>query len=94
MTARARRIAIRPWGSDAAGMEELIRLVSQKTGLPAEASKLAVETVLQFLKTKLPQPIAAQLDSLIAGGGAGGLAGGLGQVGDLAAGLGGMFNKG
>ena len=62
-------------------MEELIALVANKTGLPPEAAKLATETVLQFLKAKLPQPLAAQIDGLLAGsavtsalGGASGLA--------------------
>ena len=72
-------------------MDELIKLVSDETGLPQEAAKVAVETVLGFLKTRLPAPLATQIDSVIAGGS---LAGGLGQVGDLAKGLGGMFNKG
>lgn len=73
-------------------MEELIKLVSEKTGLPPQAAKLAVETVVQFLKAKLPGPIASQLDSVVAGGGVS-AEGALGQVGDLAKGLGGMFGK-
>jgi hypothetical protein len=71
-------------------VNELITLVVQKTGLSEEHAKLAVETVVGFLKAKLPAPIAAQLDGLIAGGGAGAL-GGLGDLGKLAGGLGGMF---
>lgn len=71
-------------------MEELIQLVSQKTGLPQEIAKLAVETVVGYLKTKLPQPLAMQIDSVLAGGG---VAGTLGGLGDLTKGLGGMFNK-
>jgi hypothetical protein len=73
-------------------MDELVQLVAQKTGLPPEAAKLAVETVVGFIKTRLPQPIAAQIDGLLAGGGVAGALGGLG-VGDLTKGLGGMFNK-
>ena len=64
-------------------MEELIKQVSAKTGLSADQAKSAVETVVNYLKTKLPAPLAGQLDSLLAGGG--------GQIGDLAKGLGGMF---
>ena len=41
--------------------------------------------------TKLPAPIASQLDSAVSGGG---IDGALGQAGDLATSLGGMFNKG
>jgi hypothetical protein len=69
-------------------MDELIKLVASKTGLPPEAAKLAVDTVLQFVKARLPAPLASQIDAVIAGGG------GLGQAGDIAKGLGGLFNKG
>ncbi len=65
-------------------MDELIKLVSQKTGLPQDKAKVAVETVINFLKKKLPPAIAGQLDAIIAGGslpdeltkGLGGLLGG------------------
>lgn len=65
-------------------MDELIKLVAQKTGLPQEKAKIAVDTVINFLKKKLPPSVAGQLDSLLAGGnlssdltkGLGGLLGG------------------
>jgi hypothetical protein len=72
-------------------MEELVKLVTEKTGIPPEAAKLAVDTVVQFLKSRLPAPLASQIDSVMTGGG---LAGGLGQAGDIAKGLGGLFNNG
>ncbi len=50
-------------------MNELVKLVMQKTGLPEDQAKAAVETVLNFLKQKLPAPIAGQIDGLLAGGG-------------------------
>ena len=40
-------------------------------------SKVAVETVLEYLKGKLPAPIAGQIDSVLEGGGLGGVVGGL-----------------
>jgi uncharacterized protein (DUF2267 family) len=49
-------------------MDELIKLVSQKTGLPQDKAKVAVETVVNFLKQKLPPSIAGQLDALLSGG--------------------------
>jgi hypothetical protein len=49
-------------------MDELIKLVSQKTGLPQDKAKVAVETVVNFLKQKLPPSIAGQLDTLLSGG--------------------------
>ncbi len=49
-------------------MDELIKLVSQKTGLPQDKAQQAVETVLNYLKQKLPPSIAGQIDSVVAGG--------------------------
>ncbi len=63
-------------------MDELIKLVSQKTGLPADKAKVAVETVVNFLKQKLPPAIAGQLDAILAG---------KGLPDDLTKGLGGLF---
>lgn len=62
-------------------MQELINLVSEKTGLDKKQSKLAVEVVLDFLKKKLPAPVAAQVDAVLSGkgdlGAAANLVGGL-----------------
>jgi hypothetical protein len=69
-----------------AAMDELIGLVTQKTGISAEHAKTAVDTVLKFLKDKLPGPLAGQLDTVVSGGGGGGLA-------DAAKGLGGLLGK-
>lgn len=64
-------------------MDELVKIVSEKTGLSEEMSKQAVEVVLGYLKDKLPAPLAGQLDSFLEGGG---------DLGDLAQkGLGGLF---
>lgn len=74
-------------------MDELINLVSQRTGLPADQAQAAVQTVIGFLKDRLPGPLGAELESLISSGsGSGaGAAGALGELGSLAKGLGGMF---
>lgn len=48
-------------------MDELVQLVSQKTGLPEEKSRQAVEIVLEYLKGRLPAPIAGQLDKIVEG---------------------------
>lgn len=67
-------------------MEQLIQTVAQKANISPEIARLAVETVLNVLKTKLPAPIASQLEGLIEGnvnaddllgGGGGGLLGSL-----------------
>ncbi|MCB2178581.1 HU family DNA-binding protein [bacterium] len=49
-------------------MEQLVELVSEKTGLNKEMSEKAVKIVLDFLKDKLPDPIAAQIDNILDGG--------------------------
>ncbi len=67
-------------------MDELIKLVSQKTGISDEMSKQAVEVVLGYLKDNLPEPLAGQIDGLLSGAGLGGL-------GDLAQGLGGILGQ-
>lgn len=67
-------------------MEELLKTVAEKTGLPADKAQGAIEAVIDFLKEKLPEPIAGQLDKFIGGDDAGG--------GDDGAGLGDMLDKG
>ncbi len=49
-------------------MDELINMVSQKAGIPQDKAKQAVETVLNYLKQRLPAPIAGQIDGVLAGG--------------------------
>ncbi|MBN1640391.1 MAG: hypothetical protein JXA09_04075 [Anaerolineae bacterium] len=60
-------------------MDELVKLVAKKTGIPEATAKTAVETVLNFLKQKLPAPIASQIDKVVSGGDLGGLGGLLGR---------------
>lgn len=50
-------------------MDELIKLVAKKVKIDEKQAKLAVETVLNFLKDKLPAPIASQIDAVISGKG-------------------------
>ena len=47
--------------------DELIKLVSSKTGLNQEMATLAVDVVIGFLKQKLPPELSGQLDSLLSG---------------------------
>jgi nucleoid DNA-binding protein len=46
-------------------MKELTNIIVQKTGISQENAEKAVQVTLGFLKTKLPTPIAAQLDSFL-----------------------------
>jgi uncharacterized protein (DUF2267 family) len=61
-------------------MDELVKLVVKKTGISEAQARKAVETVLDFLKDKLPAPIAGRLDDVLEGGGAADLLGGLGGL--------------
>jgi len=68
-------------------MDELLRIVSEKTGLPAEKAKDAVDTVIGYLKDKLPAPVSSQIDNFL--GGPGNIAGSAADA--LKSGIGGMF---
>jgi len=68
-------------------MEELIKLVAKKVNIPEAQAKQAVETVIKFLKDKLPGPVGSQIDGLLSGKGAGDIAG---KAGDM---LGGLLGK-
>jgi hypothetical protein len=43
-------------------MEELIRRVSERAGISDEQSRCAVDTVVAYLREKLPEPFASQLN--------------------------------
>ena len=63
-------------------MDELVKKVAEKVGISEAQAKQAVEMVLGFLKDKLPEPIAGQLDAALEGdlSGLGDLAGGFGKL--------------
>ena len=46
-------------------MDELVKLVAEKTGIPEKTARQAVEIVINYLKEKLPAPIAAQIDNAL-----------------------------
>jgi uncharacterized protein (DUF2267 family) len=48
-------------------MDELIKQVSQKANISPDQAKQAVETVLAFLKDKLPAPLADQVKAALSG---------------------------
>ncbi len=59
-------------------MDEVVKMVAEKTGLSDEMAKVAVDTVIDYLKGKLPAPIAGQIDSVLDGeGGISGMVGGM-----------------
>lgn len=69
-------------------MDELIKRITEKTGISEEQARSAVNTVSGFLKEKLPSPIAGQVDNVLSG--AGGVSN---TLGDAASKLGGIFGK-
>ena len=72
-------------------MDELIELVMAKANMGEEQATQAVETVIDFLKQKLPAPLAGQIDSTLANDAM------MGRAGDIldkgAAALGGLFGR-
>jgi len=65
-------------------MQELVSLVSEKTGISEDVAQQAVNIVLGYPKDRLPQPIASKLDSVAQGQS-------IGDMSDLAGQLGGLF---
>jgi uncharacterized protein (DUF2267 family) len=51
-------------------MNELIEQLKSRVGLDDDKAQYAAQTVLEFLKQRLPAPVASQLDSAISGGAA------------------------
>lgn len=69
-------------------MEPLVQLVSEKTGLSPEKSKLAVETVLQYVRGRLPPTLQPHFEQLLRDGQDGF------QADDLMKALGGLLGGG
>ncbi|MCB9420357.1 MAG: DUF2267 domain-containing protein [Ardenticatenaceae bacterium] len=46
-------------------MDELVKMVAKETGLPEAQARKAAEAVIKFLKTKLPEPLAGQVDNFL-----------------------------
>jgi uncharacterized protein (DUF2267 family) len=69
---------------------DLVQLVVERAGISQGQAETAVEVVLQQLKTRLPAPVATQIDSFLEGGE--GKAGGS-DIGDIAKRAGGLFDQ-
>jgi len=48
-------------------MQELIKLVTEKAGISESQAKSAVETVVSFIKDKLPGGMGGQVESFLSG---------------------------
>jgi hypothetical protein len=65
-------------------MDDLIRQITERTGLPADQARAAAQTTIDFLKEKLPESMRGYVDMALnsgmiddVAGQAGGLLGGL-----------------
>ncbi len=61
-------------------MDELIEQLKSRVGLDDDKAQSAVRVVVDFLKQRLPEPVASQLDAALSGKGAEGIAGKLGGI--------------
>ena len=69
-------------------MDKIVSLVVEKTGISESQAQIAVITVANFLKDKMPAGMAGQVDAYLKD------EGGAGEgFGDVAGKLGGMFGK-
>ncbi|NNJ09974.1 DUF2267 domain-containing protein [Chloroflexales bacterium ZM16-3] len=67
----------------------LVQLIQEKTGISEDQAQGALNTVVGFLKEKLPEPIAGQIDGLVSGD----ISAASDQLSNLTASLGGLFGK-
>ncbi len=77
-------------------MDELIKQVSERAGISEAQAGTAVNTVVGFLKERLPAPLAGQVETVL-NSSAGAIGTGIDAIsdraGDVLGGLGGMFGK-
>ncbi len=71
-------------------MDEFINVLVEKTGISEEKAREVADVVIEFLKSKLPEPLRGQVESLISGGEGGGLGS---VVQGITGVLGGLFGK-
>lgn len=52
-------------------MEQIIRMIQERTGIDAAKARTAADTVVEFLQDKLPEPVAGQIRNVLDGGDSG-----------------------
>ncbi len=67
-------------------MNELIKRITERTGLSEDQARKAAQTVIGFLKERLPAGLAGQVDSALGSGES--------SAGDITKQAGRMFGKG
>jgi hypothetical protein len=68
-------------------MDELAKVIAEKTGLPADQALSAAQTAVDFIKSKLPESMAGYVDMALSSGMVDDVAN---QAGNM---LGGLFGK-
>jgi hypothetical protein len=46
-------------------MDNLVKMVMDKAGIAEESAKAAVDTVVGFIKEKIGEPLASQIDNIV-----------------------------
>ena len=67
-------------------MDELVKRITEQTGISDDQARSAVNMVAGFLKERLPAPLAGQVENVLTG--AGGMTD---KLGDVAGKVGNMF---
>lgn len=65
--------------------KQIVQLIQEKANINEQQAQQALETVVTFLKEKLPPPVASQIDVVLTGD--------LSNLGGIVQGLGGLFGK-
>lgn len=58
-------------------MDDIVRMVKEKAGISDDAAQKAVNTVVGFIKGKLPGNLSSQIDGIVSGHGLGDTASGM-----------------
>lgn len=75
-------------------MDELTKMVADKTGISMEQSKMAVKVVMDFIGEKLPGGMGKQVQDMMMGEGVSGNMGNMmGNIGNVMGGMGGKTDK-
>ena len=73
-------------------MEDLIRQVTERTGITETQARTAIDTVMGYMRDKLPASMSGTIDGVLGGGA--NVAGGVADTAqNVLGGLGGMFGK-
>ncbi len=56
-------------------MEDIVKMVADKSGIPQDKAQTAVNTVVGYLKEHLPSNLSSQVDQIMSGKEGGGMIG-------------------